>query len=282
MSNIVYENFGFSMPFLQGYRELKIPIIKPDGTPEWPELFPMSRLDSLRKSVGARQFSAQMMLEFVAPERARLDPGDLIFYQDTFNPRNAKIGDNLITGASVYWDPSLGGTKSDASVCVLIYRDDNTRRIFIYDVIYLIVPENTKFPMAHQCEMILDFMARHNMRRIAIEVNGIGNALPEILRQVAMSRNFAITIERIKNTKNKESRILDTIEPILTTGRLYAHSRIQQTPIISEMLAWTPSGGTTHDDGIDALAGAICAPITPIRPLGAVARPITANTNFTI
>ena len=71
---MVYKNFSFSTPFLRGYRELKIPVISGDGTPAWPEMFPVSRIDEMRHAVGARYFSAQMMLEFVAPERARLDP----------------------------------------------------------------------------------------------------------------------------------------------------------------------------------------------------------------
>ncbi len=282
MSNIVYKNFAFSTPFLRGYRELKIPIISADGTPAWPELFPIKRIDDLKDSVGMRYFSAQMMLEFIAPDRARLDPDALNLYDSEFDARNAKIGENHITGASIYWDPSTGNKRSDGSVCVLIYRDDKKRNIFIHDILYLIVSDEELHPLARQCEMVLDFVTRHNLRRIYIETNGIGNALPEIMSNVSASRNISINVQKVTNHKNKETRILDAIEPVLSSGRLYAHRRVQSTPLIAEMLGWTPIGGVGHDDGLDATAGAICAVPVPIRPIGQHPITFSANTNFKV
>ncbi len=279
---MVYKNFSFSTPFLRGYRELKIPIVSADGTPAWPELFPESRISELRDAVGERYFSAQMMLEYIAPMRARLDPDALALYDAEFNAHSATIGDNKITGAALYWDPSTGRKKSDGSVCVLIYRDDKMRRIFVHDALYLVVTDDEVHPLARQCETILDFMSRCGLRRICIETNGIGNALPEIMRVAATRRAFSINIQQVTNHKNKESRILDAIEPILTSGRLYAHRRIQSTPLIAEMLGWTPIGGTTHDDGLDALAGAICATPVPVHPTSHAPRAFNANTDFRI
>ena len=279
---MVYKNFAFSTPFLRGYRELKIPIISADGTPAWPELFPLSRLDELRDAVGARYFSAQMMLEYIAPDRARLDPDALHIYSDEFDVTTACIGNAQITGATIYWDPSSGHKKSDSSVCVLLYRDDKTRCVFIHDVKYLIVSDEELHPLARQCEMVIEFMTRARLRRISIETNGIGNALPEIMRDVSSRQNISISINRVTNRIKKETRILDSIEPILTSGRLYAHTRVQSTPLISEMLGWTPIGGTTHDDGLDAVAGALCATPTPIRPLSRGVPIFSANTEFEI
>ncbi len=279
---MVSKNFSFSTPFLRGYRELKIPVISGDGTPVWPELFPISRIDEMRRAVGARYFSAQMMLEFVAPERARLDPDALHLYDDAFDVRTARIGEYLVTGAVAYWDPSTGRQKSDASVCVLVYRDDNNRHLFIHDAVYLTVSDSELHPLARQCEMVLEFLLRHGLHRVCIETNGIGNALPEIMRDVARRQNISVNIQNIANHTKKETRILDAIEPVLTTGRLHAHRRIQSTPLIAEMLGWSPLGGVGHDDGLDAVAGAICATPVPVRPLGQIIRPFTANTEFKI
>ena len=102
------------------------------------------------------------------------------------------------------------------------------------------------------------------------------------MRVAATRRAFSISIQQVTNHKNKESRILDAIEPILTSGRLYAHRRIQSTPLIAEMLGWTPIGGTTHDDGLDALAGAICATPVPVHPTSHAPRAFNANTDFRI
>ena len=279
---MVYKNFSFSTPFLRGYRELKIPIISPDGTPAWPEMFPAACLEELRQTVGARYFSAQMMLEFIAPDRAKLDPDALRLYNDDFNPHTARLGEHTVTGATVYWDPSTGRKNADGSVCILLYRDDKTKNLFIHDVAYLVVPDDEVHPLARQCEMVLCFMQRHGIYRICVETNGLGNALPEIMRDVCARRNVTVTIQKIINHQRKETRILDAIEPVLTAGRLHAHVRIQSTPLIAEMLGWTPVGTIGHDDGLDALAGAICAQPIPARPLGRSAQIFSANTDFKI
>ena len=279
---MVYKNFSFSTPFLRGYRELKIPIISPDGAPAWPEMFPAACLEELRQTVGARYFSAQMMLEFIAPDRAKLDPDALRLYNDDFNPHTARLGEHTVTGATVYWDPSTGRKNADGSVCILLYRDDKTKNLFIHDVAYLVVPDDEVHPLARQCEMVLCFMQRHGIYRICVETNGLGNALPEIMRDVCARRNVTVTIQKIINHQRKETRILDAIEPVLTAGRLHAHVRIQSTPLIAEMLGWTPVGTIGHDDGLDALAGAICAQPIPVRPLGRSAQIFSANTDFKI
>ena len=49
---------------------------------------------------------------------------------------------------------------------------------------------------------------------------------------------------------------------------------------MSEMLAWNPLGGGEHDDGLDAIAGAISAQATGLHPIGRSY--FTANTNFNI
>lgn len=282
MSDIVYKNFQFSTPFLCGYRVLRIPIMDTSGQPAWPELFPRERIDALRQTVGPRHFSSQMMLEYVPIDRARLDPDAVHLYSEEFDARNARIGDNQITGVVAYWDPSSGRRGADHSVCVVLYRNDKTHHVFVHDVVYLTVPDGALHPLGYQCDMVIDFLARHHLRRVYIETNGIGNALPEIMRDVSTRRNTTITVQNVINNRNKETRILDAIEPILGTGRLHIHTRVQQTPLISEMIGWSPVRCAGHDDGIDALAGAICALPAPVRPLGCGAKAFSANTNFRI
>ena len=252
------------------------------GNPAWPELFPISRITEMQDTVGRRHFMSQMMLENTGDARVRLDPGALHFYDAEFDATHARIGTDSVTGAALYWDPSGGRRDSDGSVCVQLFRDDKTHRAFIHNVMYLTVADDDTHPLARQCEMVLDFMMRTNMRRIAIETNGIGNALPEIMRDVAVRRGANIYVQKIINHKNKESRILDAIEPILTTGRLYAHRRVQSTPLMSEMLGWSPVGAFGHDDGLDAVAGALAMMPYAVRPQSHRGGVYCANTNFKI
>ena len=75
---------------------------------------------------------------------------------------------------------------------------------------------------------------------------------------------------------------MNALEPLLGAGRLFAHTKIQKTPFLSEMLGWSPIGGTGHDDGLDAVSGAINILPIPIRPQGRINQQYTANTNFKI
>ena len=267
---------------MRGFKSLEIPIVDASGVPTWPEMFPLDAIDALRDTVGVRHFASQMMLTPLPPERIRLDPGAMHFYDDEFNANNSRIGDALITGATIYWDPSMGGQNSDGSVCVIIYRDDKSHRIFIHDVMYMTVSENDEHPMANQCDKVLDFMSHHNMRKICVETNGIGNTLPEILRDSALRRGCDIVVQRVVNNKRKSDRIIDALEPLLSTGRLYCSSRVRATPLLAEMVGWSPIGYGVHDDGIDAVAGAIVATPVPIHATGRTTQIYSANTKFKI
>ena len=265
-----------------GYKQLKIPIVDSSGNPAWPEMFPMQKIHELEQVVGKRYFSAQMMLEYIAEERIHLDPGAINFYTDDFDRRLARIGHHDISSVSFYWDPSSGRANSDGSVCVLVYRDDKNRTAFIHDILYMVVSDDDLYPLANQCDTVLDFMQKHNLTKIAIEINGLGNALPEIIRTHALNKHRSINIMQISNHVKKETRILNAIEPILTTGHLYMREHIKKTALLSEMLAWTPIGSAEHDDGLDAIAGALAVNPWPIRPVNYISKPIHANTDFKI
>lgn len=282
MSNIVYEKNVFSTPFLSGYDELKIPIIDPNGNPAWPEIFPIEKIEKIRNTVGDRHFFAQMMLDYVPVEKIRFDPGKIKFYDQDFDIHSCKISEHQITGMAIYWDPSSGRKNADNSVCVLIYRDDKNKLIFIHDILYMVVPETVEYPLAYQCNLAIDFVRRHHGHIISVETNGIGGAFPEIMRVNNSNSGYNVQILPVNNARRKEDRILESIEPLLSTGRLYAHRRITQTPIITEMLAWTPSGSCEHDDGLDAVAGAIMAQSNSVRPISLGFQRYTANTNFKI
>ena len=261
---------------------MTIPIVDAQGNPAWPAVFPTEKIKELRETVGERHFSAQMMLNFLAPDKIRLDPGSMILYDQEFNFQTAKIGENLITGATVYWDPSSGKKDADNSVCALIYRDDKNKRFFLHDILYLCVPESIEYPLAYQCRLVLDFIAKHKLHNLVIETNGIGNAIPEIMRDTVSKTGGFVQVRQINNSRRKEDRILDALEPLLTSGRLYAARTITQTPLFAEMLAWTPLGSGEHDDGLDAVAGAICGPYVSVRSMGFYAHKYTANTDFNI
>ena len=252
------------------------------GNPAWPEVFPIEKIHELADTVGPRHFSAQMMLEYVSEERVCLDPGAVHFYSDDFDIYSGRIGDNNITGLAFYWDPSTARQNRDGSVCALIYRDDKNKNVFIHDIIYMVAEDEDIHPLSNQCETVINFMQKYHLNRIGIETNGIGNALPEIMRDIATKKQIGINIAPISNHIKKETRILNALEPLLSTGHLYMHERIRQTMLLAEMLAFTPFGSKEHDDGLDAVAGAISMMPNSVRVHGKTPQQIRANTEFII
>ena len=259
-----------------------MPILNSDGASAWPEVFSIDKISNLRQTVGEHHFMAQMMLEFRPLENVRLDPGKIQFYDWNFNFHTGRLGDWCVTGAAMYWDPSLGHKNTDASVCAFIFRDDKSHNIFLHDIMYMVVPRDHPQPLTYQCDLVLEFLNKYKMRRLAVEVNGLGHALPEILNDKITHMGGGIVVQRVNNHTKKEDRIMNALEPLLGAGRLFAHQKIQQTPLLSEMIGWSPIGGIGHDDGLDALSGAINAVPVPIRPMGTTIRTFHANTNFKI
>ncbi|MDR1027087.1 MAG: hypothetical protein LBL46_01585, partial [Rickettsiales bacterium] len=149
------------------------------------------------------------------------------------------------------------------------------------DCFYLYADDDDIHPLATQCNAILDFMAVRGIKNIAIEVNGIGNAIPEIMRREAAARGREVFISRIVNKENKAERILGAIEPLLSAGKLFAHERVRESGLMDEFADWTPSGWT-HDDGLDALAGALRLPPIPLRPRPANPRQFRAMMEFKV
>ncbi|MDR1826096.1 MAG: hypothetical protein LBQ49_00205 [Rickettsiales bacterium] len=266
-------------PFLSGYKSLSIPICDKSGQSAWPEAFDRERIEELRKTVGPRHFSAQMMLNFIGADKARLDPGALIFYDDEFDPKTAKLGRVQITGRALYWDPSSGRKSADGSVVVLVLRNGATGDAYIHDCIYITRDEDDRHPLTTQCARVLEFMRANGAATIAIEVNGMGGALPEIIRKEAAYIGAHVNVIEVKNHRNKVERILDAIDPLINSARLHAHEKIKETDLIDEMAEWSPDGWT-RDDGLDALAGALDMTPLPVRPHFQRIRIYSAQTEF--
>ena len=79
----------------------------------------------------------------------------------------------------------------------------------------------------------------------------------------------ASVIEQASHTP-KDRRILEAFDARLAAGSLFAHRSVFATPLIGEMREWRPGQNAGHDDGLDAVAGALS--LEPVR-LGSGPRP---------
>ena len=73
--------FEEDQPFLHDFKRLEVPILKPCGTPSWPERYSTESIEKLKRATGPNKFESQMMLRPVDIPDSRLDPHLLHFYQ---------------------------------------------------------------------------------------------------------------------------------------------------------------------------------------------------------
>ena len=116
--------------YLAGFKTLLIPLMDAEGRSAWPDRFDDEKIGELKTRVGPRSFAAQMQLQPQPPEDARLDPADLMPYDDELALHMANTGMRLLLGgrtmisASAFWDPAFGiPGAGDRSVFAAVFTD---------------------------------------------------------------------------------------------------------------------------------------------------------------
>jgi hypothetical protein len=251
--------------YLAGFKKLAIPLVDAEGRSAWPDRFGDAKIGELKTRVGPRSFAAQMQLEPQPPEDARLDPADLMPYDDelTLHMANAGLrlllGDRTMISASAFWDPAFGiPGAGDRSVFAAVFLDADSHH-YLHRVAYLTHDPGGGTDAATQlCRQVVRLAAELHLPSLTVENNGLGRFLPGLLRAEMAKARVPCTVLEKASTRSKAERILGALEPLLAARRLWAHRSVFATPLIAEMREWRPTGSKgAHDDGLDAVAGAI-------------------------
>jgi hypothetical protein len=278
---------GEQTPFLNGFKRLEIPVLCPRGESAWPERFSPMALKHMKRQTGPNKFNSQMMLRPVNVAEGRLDPKLLRFYDGEldYTPELNTLflnGKKLIS-ASAFWDPAFGSAKGDHSVLAVIYTDEEGLN-YLQHIEYISIqpslpglsgqsmdaPNKSGHDVngatdeaTQQCRIVAQIAKEMRLPSIAVETNGIGKFLPGLLRNELSNAKAPTTVKEITSTRNKDLRILEAFDAFMAARRLYVHKRVQQTPFVTEMQEWRPGSNKGHDDGLDAVAGALAQ--EPIR-----------------
>lgn len=228
--------------FLDGYSDLRVPLLKRDGTSAWPERFGSGDIAALQKSGGPRRFAAQMMLQAQPITDCRLNPDCLQWYEDA---------DLSGMTASAWWDPAFG-RGGDASVVALVYAD-RKGCFYLHRLMYLAVREDGPDEATQQSCAVADFCRTLHLRSIALEINGLGRFLPSILRRELAG---AASVIEVSTRTPKDIRIIEGFDAVLAARALFVHRSVLSSGFVDEMRNWKP-GGRGRDDGLDAVAGAL-------------------------
>lgn len=279
---------GEDRPFLDGFERLKLPVLDEGGVPLWPERYTPEEIEYIRRSTGPNKFSSQMMLVPVNIAEGRLDPAAFRRYEAPLDYMKAigllTIGDRKMVSASAWWDPAFGAKGGDASVLAVVYTDE-TGCYWLHKVAYLNGPSpslslkgegNVASPQSgvgeggeeldeatHQCRQVARISKELYVPSVAIETNGIGKFLPSILRRELARGHVPCAVREMNSTRPKDIRIMEAFDTVLAARMLHVHAAVYDTPFISEVQEWRPSGRNTRDDGLDAVAGALS--LEPVR-----------------
>lgn len=249
--------------FLDGFKDLRVPIRDENGNSQWPTRMPNQDIDALERQVGPNKFASQMMLQPVNISEGRLNVSSLQFYSDALDYREAQqkpilhLNGKRLVSCAAWWDPSFGSAHGDASVLAIIYTDEDGQ-YYLHHLDYIRVNAASDDDEAsQQCIQIALACKRFYVPAISVEINGIGRFLPAILKR--KMREFHVPCAVVEHSSRipKATRILEGFDAVLAARALTVHDSIRRTPFLAEMREWKPTSTNARDDGLDAVAGAL-------------------------
>lgn len=260
---------GEDAPFLDNYQRLTIPIVDEVGASAWPERYSPEDIAHMKRAAGPNKFASQMLLRAVNITEGRLDPAALQWYEGRIE-RSAELNGLYLNGkrlisCSAWWDPAFGaGKNGDGSVFAVVFTDEDNN-CHLHRVEYVTADPRDAVPEAEQqCRKVAFIAQLLHVPCITVETNGIGQFLPNILRRELSRNRVPCAVRETASTRPKDIRILEAFDAVLAARALYVHENVRKTAFMREMQEWRPGQkGRGHDDGLDAVAGALS--LTPMR-----------------
>lgn len=252
---------GEDYAFLDGFKRLKLPVLDENGDSAWIERYSEADIARMKRAAGPNKFASQMMLRPVNIAEGRLNPRLLQIYDHeldyTKELQTLFLGETKLVSASAFWDPAFGSAKGDNSVMAVLFADGEGN-FYLHHIAYIKTDERDETDEAtQQCQTIAEIAKAHHLPALSVEINGIGKFLPNILRNQLAKSHAPCRVQEISQTRNKDIRILEAFDAVLAAKRLYMHKSVLQTPFMTEMQEWRPGTSKGHDDGLDAVAGAL-------------------------
>jgi hypothetical protein len=233
----------------------------------WPERFSRADLEKRRrKTKTANYWDSQYQLHSRPVHEIRLEPDRLKVYdvEPRFITANriltCWLGSVQIVGCSLRWDPSSGKTNSDVSAVCLDLQDAAGRHYW-HRMAALegeIAETDAKgVPCGGQVWQLCDLIEQFKVPRVTVETNGIGQYAPAFLKAALKKRGLRCAVKEEAAVANKNTRILEALEPPIQSGMLWVHTSVIEGPLYEQMKSWDPSVRDQPDDFLDVGAGAV-------------------------
>lgn len=233
----------------------------------WPERFNREEIELKRKETRTlNAWDSQYQLEAKPISETRLEPARIIPYAVEPVIRHANrvasmwLGSARIVSMAMRWDPSSAKLNSDVSALALLLQDDYGRR-YLHRCVALTgeIAETDKDGRINggQVWQICDVIEQYHVPRIVIENNGAGTFAPAMLKAALKQRKLVCGVGDLPSMANKNKRILEAFEPVMSANMLWAHTEVLEGPFWDQMKDFHPETQNQADDYIDAAAAAI-------------------------
>lgn len=234
----------------------------------WPERFTRVEIDLKRKETRTlNAWDSQYQLHAKPISEVRLDPERIIPYAVEPVVRFANktatlwLGAAKIVGMSCCWDPAGGKINSDVSAFALLMQDEQGRR-YLHRVVGLTgdvatFDDSGRRILGGQVFQICDIVSAFHAPRVKVETNGVGGFAPAVLKAALKQRHLQCGVAEEQAVANKNVRILEAIEPPLSSSMLWAHVSVLEGPLWDQMKDFNPETRDQPDDYIDVSAAAI-------------------------
>jgi hypothetical protein len=257
------KNEDDAVAFLQGFRDLLLPILTDKGESIWPERFDMKNIRAMERQVGPQKFAAQMMLQPVNIAEGRLNVQLLqhynaeITYQEAVRKPVLSLNGKRFVSCSSYWDPAFGSAKGDSSVWAVVFTDEDGH-YYVHHIAYIKIDTVSQDDEAtQQCKIIAALLRQFHVPSVTVEINGIGKFLPAILRRELRALGVQASVIEQANRLPKVDRILEAFDAVMAAQALSISAQVAKSQFMDEMREWRPIAKNGRDDGLDAVAGAL-------------------------
>lgn len=234
----------------------------------WPERFTRGDIENRRKETRTlNEWDSQYMLEARPMSEQRLDPARIQAYdcEPKFVTANKVLtmwlGRVQIVGMALRWDPSSGKVNSDVSGVVLDLQDAHGRhywhRVQGLTGDIATTSEDGKTITGGQVLQLCTLIRAFKVPRVTIETNGIGGFAASFLRMALKQSRLRCGIAELPAVMQKNRRILEALEPLITSGMLWAHVSVLDGDLWDQMQDWGADVRDQPDDLLDAGAGAV-------------------------
>jgi hypothetical protein len=254
----------------KGYKVFTFPIYV-DGKIAEPDRFKQEDIEKRRRSIGESVFRLQFMLDtaLVDIDKYPLHLSDLIVSKEfggdqcreKYKPGTERVRCDIKEAKGKDWpvwsvsdgykvpytnkimaiDPA-GSGQDEFAWCIL-----GTRNGYIFNIANGAWPRMTNTTPGD----IAALAEKHKVNRIILEVN-----FGDVLLENILQPHVRCPIETVRNTTQKELRIISALEPVLNSHKLVVNEDfLNDKDLMSQFCNITKDRGSLrHDDRLDALA----------------------------